>query len=142
MTEPTINGLPLRSTYGAILLDGALGALLAPPPAKSYVVNSSRLQDGERIVGETSSGVSLSRVAARDVTLTFAIVADGYEQADARLTAFTDALRAGEVRLRLPQLPQRVFHLRYLSCQTFTHVRGRLLKAVIRFREPNPNDRA
>ncbi|MBD5307227.1 MAG: hypothetical protein HDS14_06345 [Bacteroides sp.] len=142
MNDTTINGIPIRSAYGAILLEGAVAALLAPPATKPYIVNASRLQDGERIVGKSSSGASLTRVAARDVTLTFAITADGYEQSAARLDAFCEALMEGEIALTVPQLPYRVFHLRYLSCTTFSHVRGELLKFAIRFREPNPKNRS
>ena len=41
-----INGRNIWSTWGAELMDGALEAILTPPPVKDYIENDSRLEHG------------------------------------------------------------------------------------------------
>lgn len=44
-----INGRNIWSTWGAELMDGALEAILTPPPVKDYIENDSRLEHGIQI---------------------------------------------------------------------------------------------
>ena len=45
-----INGRNIWSTWGAELMDGALEAILTPPPVKDYIENDSRLEHGLSLI--------------------------------------------------------------------------------------------
>ena len=142
MIRLKINGADARTAYGLYLLEGSIDALLSPPAVKDPIIRQSRLQDGVRSIRRDANGNSLGRVDSRDVTLQVAIEASGHTQLHSRLAKLIAVLARDTVRLEVSELPGIVFKLDYVSCTTFSQLRGRLSKAALRFTEPNPLDRS
>ena len=71
-----INGRNIWSTWGAELMDGALEAILTPPPVKDYIENDSRLEHGIQI----TSSPEICKMDSRELTLPFFIT--GNSQSD------------------------------------------------------------
>lgn len=65
--ECFINGRNIWSTWGAELMDGALEAILTPPPVKDYIENDSRLEHGIQI----TSSPEICKMDSRELTLPF-----------------------------------------------------------------------
>lgn len=141
--EATINGKPIKTTWGVFLCDGSLAALMTPPAAKSYVTNESRLEHGKRTLRQSATGASLTRMQARDVSLLFAIEASGHPQMLQRIDTFVEELASsGPTLLKVPELPDTVFRLDYLSCTALSQCRGTLGLFTVKFNEANPMDRS
>ena len=135
-----INGRDAYATWGAYLLDGGVSALMAPPPMKPLITNTSRLQHGKRVTRTDSAGNSLARMADRDLTLGVAIRGGSRDEVNARHAAFVRELQRGVVRMEVREAPGTVFRLDYQNCTEFSHY-GRLAKYALRFNEPDPGDR-
>ncbi len=141
--EITINGTPLRE-LGVSLLAGAYAALLTPTTLKDFVENNDPLKDGTEIVvpGDGGSYDKTSpRVKERDVTLTFLIEGAGAEAFLSNYAAFIAQLYKGLVVLHVPAL-NATYRLLYSSSTRFDNYRLNACKIAVKFREPNPNDRA
>lgn len=128
----------MKATWGVFLCDGSLAALMTPPAAKIYVTNESRLEHGKRTLRESANGSSLTRVQARDVSLLFAVKASGHAQMLQRLNSFVEELTGGTTLLRVPELPDTLFRLDYISCTTLSQSRGELGLFTVKFNEANP----
>lgn len=137
----TINGKDAYTQWGAYLLDGSVSALLMPPATKAYISNESRMQDGKRVIRTDKTGNSLTRVAARDITLLIGITAYGYADLMAKLDGLTAELRKDTAAVKVRETGNTVYHLDYVSCNNFSQLRGRLAKYALKFNEPNPADR-
>lgn len=142
MKETKINGKPMRQTWGAYLTEGSINALLTPPGTKAYVSNESRLEHGKRTLRETASGVALTRLQSRDVSLLFAIEGTGHQDIAHRLSSLIEELTAKTTELSLAELPDMTFRIDYLSCTSLTQTGGRLGLFSLKFNEPNPANRA
>lgn len=141
--EITINGTPL-SELGVTLLAGAYAALLTPTTLKDFVENNDPLKDGTDVVVPGDSGnydLSVSRVEERDVTLTFLIEGAGSETFLANYAVFIAQLYKGWVVLRVPAL-NATYRLLYSNSTRFDNYRLNACKIAVKFREPNPNNRA
>lgn len=130
-----INDKDAFTTWGAILGDNSVNALITPAPAKPFVSNTSRLIDGIRIVNGPV------RIDKRDLTLTIHISATGYEQFTDRLNGLIKELCKGIARIRTKYQPGVTYRLIYRSCTQLNQIRGQLGKVIIKFTEPNPADR-
>ena len=109
--------------------DSFLENLLTPPPAKSYVTNKSRAEDGKQVLYNE-----------RDVQLTITIEGSTLSEYLQRYESFLNEIANGEILLKVPIL-KRVYKLYYSSSPS--QVVGRLGfgKFIFSFNEPNPKDR-
>ena len=124
-TEVTINNKPL-STMGVAMLSGAYAALLTPPSLKEFVENDD---PDSPVVNE------------RDVTLTFLIKGTSQEAFLSNYAAFVAELHKGTVTLYVPDLGN-TYNLLYSNSTQFENYRLNACKLAVKFREPNPADRA
>ena len=129
-----INNKDAWKTWGANMGDSFLENLLTPPPAKSYVTNKSRAEDGKQVLYNNP------RLDERDVQLTITIEGSTLSEYLQRYESFLNEIANGEILLKVPILT-RVYKLYYSSSPS--QVVGRLGfgKFIFSFNEPNPKDR-
>lgn len=137
-TNVTINGSDAYGRYGIILTENSIGTLLAPPPVKGYISNRSPGLPGAQVL----PGKPVTD--EREIQLTMAVTARSTSEFFSRYGAFTAELAKGDIELTLdiPGMGERTFHLKYLSCSQFTQYDGRLGKFILKFNEPNPEDKS
>ncbi len=134
-----INGTDITAEYGVLLRKGAYDAIMTPPPAKAYVTESCREDDGEKAY------VSNPRSEARDVVVPCVIYAEGgVDDLWNRRDAFLSLLKSGELEMELC-LHDRTFRYYYKTAGNWSRI-SRANGTVyctfsLTLREPNPDVR-
>jgi len=131
-----INGSDAYETYGIRMGDDFIDSLNAFPTMKAYVENTSRLENGKRVV------VSDPKVSEGSVSLIF--ILEGKTQADfkAKKAAFKAALEKGYVTIQVPKDSDDVYHLIYKKGTSYAQNPQRTFcKVACTFDEPSPKDR-
>ena len=134
--ECFINGKDAYTTWGIVLSDSALTALMTPAPLKPFVENKSRTLDGKTV------SIKNPKYDERDVQVTFSLVARTKSEFFARYDSFCAELKTGAIDIRTINQPSVVYRTVYGSCTQYSMFNGRLGKFVLRLNEPNPNNRA
>lgn len=134
--ECFINGKDAYTTWGIVLSDSALTALMTPAPLKPFVENKSRTLDGKTV------SIKNPKYDERDVQVTFSLVARTKSEFLARYDSFCAELKTGAIDIRTINQPSVVYRTVYGSCTQYSMFNGRLGKFVLRLNEPNPNNRA
>ena len=132
----TINGKDARTTWGIVFDSAAISALMTPPAAKDRISNTSRQEHGTRTI------ITDERVAERDVTLTFALLAKMPEMFFGRYASLCEELKAGKLDITVSIMPDVVYRCLYISCQQFTQYNNKLARFSLKLNEPNPADRS
>jgi len=134
--ELKINGKDAFDTWGVSFEDGALAALMTPPAVKSYVTNTSRLEDGKRVV------VYNPRYDSRDITLEMHLVAKDKADFLSKYGNFCDdVLKKGYLYIETVYQPDVVYHCVYNSCTQYSQLINGLAKFSLKLTEPNPANR-
>ena len=141
-----INNKDVFEEYGAFLREEKEGenknysALFTPAKSKDHACVSFREEDGERY-----PEVLVPALEARDITLSFAIIAgnkaDFFKKYDSFLSMLRNGIN-GWITLQLPEV-DKTYKLIYLSCpgyEQLTDLNGSEVIAAfqIKFREPKP----
>lgn len=135
--ELKINGKDARQEWGVIADTSLIASLLAPPAVKDPIQSSSRLEHGTRTIIPSGS----VKFAKREFSLEIGMTAPDFTTFVARYQSFLAELTAGWVHIETAYLPDIAFNCRYVSCTQFSNYNGRIAKFIIKFEEPNPNDR-
>lgn len=133
--ELFINGKDAYTEYGMSLEDGAISALLTPPSLKEFVENESRIENGKKII------VGYPVYDARDVSLTFHIVAPTKEAFFAKYQALCAVLQKGVVKIKTKYQADTVYKFVYNSCTQFSQYSFGIAKFTLKLTEANPADR-
>jgi len=134
--ELYINGQDAFDVWGISFDSNALSTLMTPAPLKGMIENKSALEDGKRVI---RTGRKLDE---RTVTLGFNITAVTKAAFLQQYANFcTNVLSLGKVNIRTKYQQNVVYHMDYLSCQSFGEYRQTMGKFVLRLVEPNPADR-
>ena len=136
--EFTINGLNTYSTWGIVLASGSVEQLLALPPAKDYIVNESRLENGVRVL---TSGTALAKEADREVTLEIHMLAESATDFKTKYAAFLSYIRSNRNLELSTSHSSEAYHFIYRSCNSFSDWNGRVCHIALRLWEPNPSNR-
>lgn len=131
-----INGRNIWSTWGAELMDGALEAILTPPPVKDYIENDSRLGHGIQI----TSSPEICKMDSRELTLPFFITGNSQSDYLDKYSSFVSELVKGKIALKIPALG-KTYNLYYLSCGKYGSYGKCRGKFMVKLKEPNPGDR-
>lgn len=124
-------------TFGITLVRGWREALLTPAPVKSFVTNSSRLEDGERIIALPEN----AKKDKRDVSISFFMEGNSQEDYLAKYEAFLNKIAySGQFCLKVPIL-HRIYKFVYSSCSQFGDYGLKRGKFTLKLTESNPNDR-
>lgn len=130
----TINGYDAYEKWGLSLSDGARAELMTPAPNKSRAYNVSRLRHGKEPVG------SPERKESREVSLRMHITGPRESWVLAKYRQFCQVLDEGTLDIVSYDVPDTVFHFKYLSCSDFSVLKT-IMKFTLKLEEPNPNNR-
>lgn len=132
--ELTINGADAWTSYGVEMLFGAYAALICPAPAKEYMTNESRLDNGK----EYAEGM---RFDERSIALPLGIRAKDRSEFYTRFTKFVNEVCAsGDITIAT-KYDASVYKCKYKSVTALTEYNGRKGTFVLNLIEANPTDR-
>lgn len=146
----TINGYDAYTRWGINLEEGALSALLAPPPIKAFIESRSRNANGKVVITKTPKWDS------RDLTLPFHIIAPTKDKFYYQFNKFCEeVLKNGVITLSTKYqhartlivdnvavtMPKVVYHLVYVSCTQFRQYQQGMGIFSLKVTEPDPSDR-
>lgn len=123
--------------YGVTLIRGWKEALLKNLTPKSYVTNSSRLENGDRYAIPNKDAI---RYKSREISLTFLLEGSSEEDYIEKLAAFQEVI-VGSVKIRFPSLKNRTYTLVYLDCSKYGHYGNKRGNFVLKMTEPQPSIR-
>lgn len=132
----TINGVDAWSVYGMNFEDGALAALLTPPPLKEFAEAKSRLRNGTVLIVDKET----TKYDSRDVIIQFHLVADNQEQLMSRYNALCNVLKSGKITLKT-KFSSDTYRMVYNSCSQMSVLINGMMKFSLKLIEPNPNNR-
>lgn len=132
-----INGKDAYTTWGVILEDGGINALLGNETMKPYTENENRQIAGKEV------SIKNPQVQSRSVILTFSFIRDS---ALIDFNSFFEELRTGRIvddeikpiMLKVTALNQ-VFNLIYEGRTSVTQLNLKLFKVSVKFNEPQPS---
>lgn len=132
-----INGKDAYTEWGVRMGDGFLDALDGFLPLKDMVENESRLEHGKHI--DTSN----VKVDSRDVTLTFTVEGQSWDDFRMKRKAFQSELQKADVSIQVPALGEEVYRMVYTgkSISYALSTDGMFCKISSKFVEPDPTDR-
>lgn len=132
--ELFFNGKDAWTTYGIGLQFGAYVALISPAPAKDYVTNTSRTENGT----EYAAGM---RFDERNISLPLNITAKDRASFFAAFTRFTNEVcAAGDIRITT-KYDSSIYKCKYKSVAALTEYNGRKGTFSLNLTEPDPTDR-
>lgn len=134
--ELFINEKDAYTTWGISMESTSLSSLMAPPPMKAFVENSSRLEHGKRVI------TSDPKVDERNITLEIHLTARDKDSFFSKYLSFCDELATGVLNIRTKYQPNVVYKTVYLSCSQFSQFMQGIAKFSLRLCEPNPKDRS
>lgn len=131
--ELFINNLDAYTNYGAWV--ESVSPFRQFAAMKEYTTNKSPLRDGKEV------DPTPPKVDERDITLTLYVEGKTETIMESRLDALEAVLRSGLLEIRIPRHNKKIYRVNYISCTQFADYNGRLAKFILKFNEPNPNDR-
>ena len=116
---------------------------MTPPPKKSYIKNKSALSHGTQVLSDSGTN---PKTDERNVQLTFGLHATSLAKFFMQYRSFVTELKKGVIDLTVhvwegSTYIKETYYLKYVSCNQYAEYNGRLAKFVIKFNEPNPENR-
>lgn len=136
MADLLINGEDAL-LYGVRMGDGFLDAIDGLLSLKDPVSNTSRLENGKRVI------TSAPKIDERDITLAFTITGKSENDFRSKKKAFLTTLYKGNVNIEVPALGNEVYKLIYTKSVSYGLSLNRCFCHLsAKFNEPNPADRS
>lgn len=129
------NYVDAYTTWGLSLTDGALSALMTPPPIKELIESTYRKKAGKVVIMKDVVP------SDRDLTLQVHITAPDKTTFFSRYQAFCEILAKGRLELYTSHQPNVYYRFIYVSCQQFTQFVERIAKFTLKLNEPDPTNR-
>lgn len=134
--ELFINGQDAWSTWGIMMDDTSLSALMTPPAIKDFPKNSSRLESGSRYI------TTNAKWKERDITLSLQFYANTMEQFLDNYNAFCqNVLATGRVKISTKYQSGVNYFFIYNSCTQYRQFMFNIAKFSLRLTEYNPSNR-
>ena len=127
-----INGNDIWETYRANLLKGTYTALQQGLQTKEFVKNTSRLEDGDRVL------VSDIKVSSREVSISFLIEGADMSEMEQNSDAFLAEISTGIVEFKVKKMGRSYFFLLKEISQITTYRKNPYKEIKVKFYEPNP----
>ncbi len=131
-----INGKDAHRTWGVIVRETSLTALIEPEPLKEPVENKSATEHGKRVLSETTP-----KVDERTINLFIQIQADDRSDLLAKLTSLKKELKNRRVEISTKYETDVIYRLDYQSSKQTRSLFKKLATFNLTFNEPNPNNR-
>lgn len=135
--ELIINGKDAYTSWGVNMGDRFLDALNEKAGKKEYITNDNKLMDGIEYCD------TIPKATERQLTLTFTVAGNSWEDFTAKRDAFFDELDKGDVAIQVPADSAKVYHLKFKdSTGTYAqNLERTFCKVGVKFIEPNPKNR-
>lgn len=127
-----INGNDIWETYRANLLKGTYTALQQGLQTKEFVKNTSRLEDGDRVL------VSDIKVNSREVSISFLVEGADKDEMEQNSDALLNEISTGIVEFNVKKMGRSYFFLLKEISQITTYRKNPYKEIKIKFYEPNP----
>lgn len=135
--DVTINNADAFERYGINLEDGALSALMTPPPMKEFIESRSRLKHGKTVIAK------VTKYDDREITLPFHLIAKSKTEFFTKYNMFCkEVLAKGKFEIKTKYQPNVVYRLVYISCTQFRQFIQEMAVFSLKVSEPDPTDRA
>lgn len=129
------NFVDAYTTWGLSLTDGALSALMTPPPIKELIESTYRKKPGKVVILKDVQPMD------RDLTLQVHITAPDKATFYSRYAGFCEVLATGRVELYTSHQPNVYYRFIYVSCSQFSQFVERIAKFSLKLNEPDPTNR-
>lgn len=134
--ELFINGQDAWTTWGIMLDDTSLSALMTPAAVKDFPKNSSRLESGTRYITINP------QLKERDVTLSLQFCAETRAQFLTNYNAFcNNVLSTGKIKIKTKYQSNVTYYFIYNSCTQYRQFLFKVAKFSLRLTEYNPSYR-
>lgn len=133
--ELYINGKDAYTEWGLSLSDTALSALLTPAGMKDPIENTSRAQNGKRVIIN-------AKTDERTISLEVHFTARTKDQFWERYISFCQELAKQYLEINTKYLPDVYYKMYYINCTQFSQFMEGIAKFTLRLNEPDPTDRA
>ncbi len=134
--ELYINGQDAWTTWGIMMDDTSLSALMTPPAIKDFPKNSSRLESGSRYITNNP------KFKERDVTLSLQFYAETRAQFLTNYNAFCDnVLATGKISIFTKYQSGVTYFFIYNSCTQYRQFMFKIAKFSLRLTEYDPSNR-
>lgn len=134
--ELFINGYDAWLTWGIMMDDTSLSALMTPPANKDFPKNSSRLESGTRYI------TTAPKLKERDVTLSLQFYAPTKAAFLANYNAFcNNVLASGVLNISTKYQSGVTYYFIYNSCSQYRQFLFKVAKFSLKLTEYNPENR-
>lgn len=130
----TINGKDAYSTWGVRLEKGAYSVLTRGAAAKEYITNTSRLEDGDRII-------PLAKLASREIQLPMSLTASSTADMTEKMAAFLEEVSKGKVVIYEGKYTKKYYRCVYRDFMPVADNINGLSLFTLKLTEPDPTDR-
>lgn len=133
--ELFINGKDAYREWGVSMDTNSLSVLMTPAPVKPLIENSSRLENGKRVITKDI------KQDERSITLSLNITAKSESEFFDRYNRFCGELAGGVLNIKTAYQPDITYRTIYLSCSQFSQFMRGIGKFSLKLSEPNPTVR-
>lgn len=131
-----INGKDAYSTWGVIMDETAMSALMTPAPNKEFISNKYRNKDGKHVIKHNP------KLDERDITIGFSIIAKDEHTFLSNYAKFCEeVLSTGELTIHTSFQPEVWYRCIYNSCTQFSQFVRKMAKFSLKLNEPDPTNR-
>ncbi len=131
-----INGKDAHRTWGVIVRETSITALIEPEPLKNPVENKSATEDGKRVRNEDQP-----KVDERTVNLALQIKANSRADLIAKLKSLKTELKKRRIEITTKYESNVVYRMDYQSCRQIKSLFRTIATFSLQLNEPNPANR-
>lgn len=131
-----INGKDAHTTWGVIVRESSITALIEPEPLKNPVENKSASINGKQVRPSASP-----KVDERTVNISIQIKAADRADLIAKLKSLKEELKMRRVQITTKYEQGVIYRMDYQSCRQTRSLFQRLATFSLQLNEPNPNNR-
>lgn len=131
-----INGKDAQRTWGVIVRETSLTALIEPEPLKNPVENKTATEHGKRVRSEEEP-----KADERTVNIAIQIQAKNRADLITKLAAFKTELKKRRIEITTKYEQGVVYRMDYQSCKQIRSLFKTIATFTLQLNEPNPNNR-
>ena len=131
-----INGFDAKQSWGIVLQDVSVSALLTPAPMKEPIQNKSRIKHGKRVIWDENP-----KRDERDISLQLTMFADTQEGLLANYASFCGVLYGNQKLEISTPYSSDIYRCYYISCTQYSSFHKGVAKFILRLNEPNTLNR-
>lgn len=131
----TINGINAKVTWGIVLQDVSVSALLTPAPLKEPISNKSRIKDGKKVIYDVTP-----KRDEREISLQLTMYASSQNALLTQYANFCQVLYGQKLEIQTA-FSSDIYRCTYISCSQYSSFHMGIAKFILRLNEPNTNNR-